>query len=161
MKPSLSALLAALVFTAVAAGPIAAAEGDAHPAHGRDEVPRLQLNDGKKWATDAPLRQAMTTLNQALAGALPRIHKNRFAPADYDALAKTVDDQVAFVVANCKLEPQADAMLHRVIAELLAGAEAMQGKTGQPRHAGALRVQGALQDYGEYFQHPGWKPVRG
>ena len=163
MKTAPSAVLAALalVLTVAAAGPVAAAENHTHPAHPRDDAPRLQLDDGKKWATDAPLRQGMATLNQAMAEALPRIHKNHFTPADYEALAKTVDAQVAFMVANCKLEPRADAMLHQVIAELLAGAGTMQSETGQPRHDGAQRVLRALQDYGEYFQHPGWKPVRG
>jgi hypothetical protein len=61
-------------------------------------------------------------------------------------------------VQNCKLEPEADAQLHIVIAELLAGAEAMQGKEpGVARRAGAKRVVKALNAYGEHFEHAGWK----
>ena len=61
---------------------------------------------------------------------------------------------------NCKLEPEADAQLHIVIAELLAGAEAMQRKDGgvEPR-AGAERVAKALNAYGEHFEHAGWKRI--
>jgi hypothetical protein len=57
-------------------------------------------------------------------------------------------------------------MLHLVIADLLAGAEIMagksvQGKTASPRHDGAVRVIGALKSYGKYFQHTGWKTAKG
>jgi hypothetical protein len=65
---------------------------------------------------------------------------------------------VAGIVQNCKLEPEADAQLHIVIAELMAGAEAMEGKVkGETRRAGAERVAKALNAYGEHFEHPGWK----
>lgn len=137
------------------------AEGVHHHAHGPSEPTRLQLNAGKKWATDEPLRQAMNGINEAMAKALPEIHRNRFANPDYQALAGTVNDKVAYAVANCKLEARADAMLHLVIADLTAGAEIMEGKTSQARHDGALKVLDALRAYGKHFQHPGWKVARG
>jgi hypothetical protein len=68
---------------------------------------------------------------------------------------------VAYAVANCKLEPNADAMLHLVIADLMAGTESMEGKTSNSRHDGAVQVLEALKSYGKYFQHPGWKAAKG
>lgn len=166
MKSKLTILLAALVL-AVSSNIHATEGADAHH-HGHDsaEPTKLQLNAGKKWATDQALRQTMSEINQAMAKALPAIHHNQFGDGEYQALATTVNEKVAYAVANCKLDAKADAMLHLIIADLLAGAETMagksvQGKTASPRHDGAVRVLEALKSYGKYFQHAGWKTAKG
>jgi len=149
----------ALPLAALALG-LSCAAGAASPAHNHadgGEARELRLDAGRQWHTDRPLRQAMGRINQALTGALPAIHGDRFSDADYDNLAATVRQEVSYAVANCKLEPRADAMLHLVIADLLAGADAMAGKAAASRHDGAGRVLHALQAYGKYFRHPGWR----
>lgn len=163
MKRNLMLRLAAIVLTVAAASGQAALAAEEHHHHGENgaAVQKLELNAGKKWATDAALRQSMDDINQAMAKALPLIHKDRFGDADYAALATTINQKVGYAVENCKLEPKADAMLHLVIAELMAGAEIMDGKTSAARHDGAVRVRQALQSYGKYFQHPNWKVARG
>lgn len=161
MKTKLFVLLAAIALS-VSSTSYAAENADAHHhGHGSTEPTKLQLNAGKKWATDQPLRQAMNDINQAMGRALPAIHKRQFADADYQALAATVSHKVAYAVENCKLEPKADAMLHLVIADLMAGAESMEGKTSKSGHDGAVQVLEALKLYGKYFQHPGWKATKG
>jgi hypothetical protein len=96
---------------------------------------KLQLNQGKKWGTDAPLRQGMTAMRADLASKLHAIHQG-------------------------KLDPKADAMLHIVISDLAGSAEIMQGKAaGQPAEA-AHRAVLALNSYSQYFSHPGWKPIK-
>ncbi len=69
MKNKFSVFLAALAL--VASSNIYAAESaDAHHhSHGSAEPTKLQLNAGKKWATDEPLRQTMSEINQAMARA--------------------------------------------------------------------------------------------
>ncbi len=163
MKRNLMLRLAAIVLTVAAASGQAALAAEEHHHHGESAAAaqKLELNAGKKWATDAALRQSMDEINQAMAKALPLIHKDRFGDADYAALATTINQKVGYAVENCKLEPKADAMLHLVIAELMAGAEIMNGKTSATRHDGAVRVRQALQSYGKYFQHPNWKVARG
>jgi hypothetical protein len=112
----------------------------------------LQLNAGEKWATDAPLRKAMGALNGAMQASLPAIHDNQLGDAQYNQLAARINDEVAYMVKHCKLAPEADAQLHLVIAELLAGADGMAGKTpGEARRNGAVKVLGALQTYAQYF----------
>ena len=149
---------ASFVFIAIAAPEHTALAAEAHHHHGESAATqKLQLNAGQKWATDAALRQSMDDINQAMATALPLIHKGRFSQADYAALAATVNQKVAYAIEHCKLEAKADAMLHLVIAELLAGAEMMEAKASAARHDGAVRVRRALQSYGTYFQHPDWK----
>lgn len=158
MKTRLSVLLVALVLAA--SSNVRAADAH-HHHHGAAEPTKLQLNAGKKWATDAPLRQSMNEINQAMAKALPAIHKDQFSNGDYQALAATVSAKVGSAVEQCKLAPEADAMLHLIIADLMAGAEIMEGKSAQARHDGAVRVLEALKLYGKYFQHPGWKIAKG
>lgn len=66
-----SALLASLVL-AVSATTHAAGNAEGHDHnHSGGEPQRLMLNAGRKWTTDAHLRQAMGDINQAMAGASP------------------------------------------------------------------------------------------
>jgi hypothetical protein len=94
---------------------------------------------------------------------LPRkraaIHKGTLTPEDYKALATLVEARVANIVSECKLEPAADENLHLIVAELSAGADAMQGKAKVTPAAGAVQTVGAVNQYGRYFKHPGWKPM--
>ena len=153
MKSTLihTALAAAVAFGAPA---LAAEHAHDHDATGA----ALELNQGKKWPTDAPLRKGMSTMRAALAKDLKLIHADKASDAQYEALATKLNGEVAYVVQNCKLDPKADAELHKVIAELLAGAEAMQGKeAGVARRDGAVRAVMALNAYGRFFDHPGWR----
>ena len=150
------AALAAAV--ALAFGGPAFAANDSHDhGHGAQEA-KLVLDHGKKWQTDEPLRQGMASIRGAIAKDVKAIHTNKATPGQYEALAAKVNAEVAGIVQNCKLPPEADAQLHIVIAELMGGAEAMQGKEkGVTRRAGAERVARALNAYGEHFEHAGWK----
>ena len=163
MKRNLLLSLAAVVLVVTATPGQMALAAEDHHHHGESStaVQKLQLNAGKKWATDAALRQSMDGINQAMATALPLIHKDRFSDVDYAALATTINQKVGYAIEHCKLDAKADAMLHLVIAELMAGAEIMEGKTTTARHDGAVRVRQALESYGKYFQHPNWKTARG
>lgn len=146
----------ALVFGTAGSPAWAVDAGHAHEAR----PGKLQLDHGKKWATDEPLRRGMSAIRAAMAERIEAIHQNKLAAADYKALGTTVDQEVARIVAECKLEPRADAMLHVVIADLMTGAEAMQGKTKTKPAAGAQKVVQALNAYGKYFDHPGWQALK-
>lgn len=156
----LSLAAAVLVVTVAPGQPAVAAEEHHHHGESSAAVQKLELNAGKKWATDAPLRQSMDDINQAMAKALPLIHKERFSNSDYAALANTINQKVGYAIEHCRLEAKADAMLHLVIGELMAGAEIMKGKTAAARHDGVVRVRQALESYGKYFQHSNWKVAR-
>lgn len=164
MKRNISGLLNA---TLVAAGLLFAAAGHAAPAHKHDAheahgaaVEALQLNADKKWETDEALRKAMGSIRQAVAASMHDIHENRLPAAGYDALARKVEGEVGNIVANCKLDPKADAQLHLVIADLLAGSETMAGKVKKAkRQDGAVKVIDALEKYASYFDDPNFKPI--
>jgi hypothetical protein len=110
---------------------------------------RLTLNQGRKWPTDVPLRQGMENIRAALAGGM-----------DDAALARGVKAEVAGIVQSCRLEPAADAQLHVVLIQLLAGAEALEGKVqGESRRDGLERIAKALSAYGRHFDHAGWRDL--
>ncbi|MDE2118777.1 MAG: hypothetical protein KGJ19_09305, partial [Betaproteobacteria bacterium] len=122
---------------------------------------QLALNNGKKWATDDNLRQGMGRIRDALAAELPAIHSSTASAEQYHALAKKVHEQVEFMVKTCKLDKDADAMIHLILAELIAGADAMaEQKDNHARHLGAEKIAHALDDYGTYFDHPDWHGVK-
>lgn len=138
---------------------IVSAEGHSH-SHDAAEPAQLTLNNGKKWATDDNLRQAMSRIRDALSAELPAIHSGKATTEQYRALAQKTNDQIAFMVKNCKLEPKADAMLHLVLADIIAGADAMMAHDGSEAHKGAAKIAHALDSYGVYFDHPGWHGMK-
>lgn len=128
-----------------------------HHAHHGGGAAQLTLNNGKKWATDDNLRHGMASIRDALAAELPAIHSGKASAEQYDALAKKVHDQIAFMVQNCKLGKEADAMLHLVLAEITAGADTMAGqKDNKTKRQGAEKIANAMEGYATYFDHPGW-----
>ena len=159
MKRNLLLALVALVLVVSAAPKQVALGAEDHNHHGESTtaVQKLQQNAGKKCAIDAALRQSMDGINQAMATALPLIHKHRFSDSDCATLATTINQKVGYTIEHCKLDVKADAMLRLVIAEPMAGAEIMEGKSTATRHDGAVRVRRTLESYGNYFQHPNWK----
>lgn len=144
-----------LVSLAVSPEPLRAADEHSHDAaHGGE----LMLNDGQKWSTDEPLRLAMSRISKAVAEKLPMIHEDTLGSTDYIALGKTIDGNVSYMIENCKLSSDADAMLHIVLVDLLQGSEAMQGKAyGIKERSGAIKVIQALHGYSKHFDHPGWQ----
>lgn len=154
MKSSIILLIAATL-----AAPLTTlAATDSHD-HGAVKQ-KIELNAGKKWATDEPLRQGMTGIKSVAATTLPAAHAGKATDADYDKFGKEVTAQITHIVQNCKLDPKADAQLHVVVADLMAGVEIAEGKQqGKKRALGVVQVVQALNTYGKYFDHPGWKPV--
>lgn len=131
--------------------------------HSHDEVApaKLSLDHGRKWATDAPLRDGMSHIRKLVEPQLAPAHAGKLSPAQYAALAGQVEAEVGAIVANCKLEPKADAVLHIVIGQIGAGTDAMAGKSTPQRPAqGLVQVAKAVNDYAGHFDHPGFKPIR-
>lgn len=128
--------------------------------HSAGQPATLQLNAGKQWETDAPLRQSMTEMRQSFADNLNAIHAKQLALPEYNALAQSVERSVARIVAQCKLPPAADAQLHIIVAELISGSQLMADQSSvETARSGAVKVVGALNRYGQYFNDPGFKPL--
>ncbi len=150
---------AALALIAASVGPALAQTA----AHRHDAAPphKLTLNQGRKWATDEPLRVGMGRIRDLVEPQLGAAHAGKLTPVQYRELAAQVETEVGGIVANCKLEPKADAMLHLVIADIGAGTDAMAGKDAKTRPAlGLVKVAQAMNQYGSHFDQPGFKPIR-
>ena len=155
-------IVPALILASMLALPAAmAADPHAHTAPGVAATSNLLLDNGRKWATDAPLRRGISAIRSVVAHAPQAAHGGTAKPAVYADLGRRVEAQVGRIVAECKLEPRADAMLHLVVADLVAGADAMKAaKTGAEGQAGLERVAVALNAYGDYFDDKGFRPVK-
>jgi len=150
---------AALLLVAWSVGP-ALAQTAAH-SHDAAAPHKLSLNQGRKWGTDEPLRAGMGRIRGLVEPQLGAAHAGKLTPAQYRELATQVETEIGGIVANCKLEPKADAMLHLVIADIGAGTDTMAGKDAKARPAlGLVKVAQAVNQYGSHFDHPGFKPIR-
>ncbi len=67
-----------------------------------------------------------------------------------------MQDTVTYLMQNCRLAPEADANLHLIINDLLAGAGLLTA--GSPGN-GVTKLTQALQIYARLFNHPDWHPL--
>jgi hypothetical protein len=159
--PSWTLLTAAVAAAAMAAALSAPALAQT-AAHHHDDTAlhKLGLNQGRKWATDEPLRAGMGRIRGLVDPQLAAAYAGKLTPTQYRELATRIETEVGGIVANCKLEPKADAMLHLVIADIAAGTDMMAGKNAKVRPAlGLMKVAQAVNQYGSHFDDPGFKPV--
>lgn len=123
--------------------------------HSSQQLPLLKLNGEKKWLTDAALRKGMAAIHLELVNFMPAFHQGSLSSEELQQLASGIETQIASIVANCKLDAQADAQLHVVIAQLLEGVEQLAGKqTGGNPTQGVITVLSGLDSYTHYFDDP-------
>jgi hypothetical protein len=130
-----------------------AAEQHGHASHAAAPV----LPAGQLWATDVPLRSAMTRIRNAVEQNLSAYERGSLQAESAGALAAAVEADVRYMVENCKLEPEPDAALHVLIGRLLGAAGAVREDPGSPD--GVPQFAAVLHDYGATFDHPGWSQL--
>lgn len=145
-------LLTLPVITTLYAESASVDEHDHH--HESKSASEPVLNKGKKWQTDAPLRQGMHSINEEVLKAVPAFHDNALTKPQAEELAKYINEQVSFIVDNCKLDPEADAMLHFLAGELLSGATVLSVEPAS--EDGLPAMVKALLTYPLYFDDPEW-----
>ena len=138
--------------------------GSAFAQHGHElesgSASKLELNHGKKWQTDAALRKGMTSMRAATMAALDALHAGKASDATFEAAARVMNAQVSYLIENCKLDPKADAQLHMIVSDILAASEILKGKSATiARVDGLLAAASALNRYGQFFAHPGWRAI--
>ena len=132
--------------------------GQAHHGHAAHEPASAPvLAEGQRWATDAPLREAMSRIREGVASRMHAFHEDSLASAEARTLAAAVDADVQYMIANCRLEPQPDAALHALIGRMLGAAEALRADPSAP--GGMPQLVSVVRDYGATFDHPGWEPL--
>lgn len=123
---------------------------EAHRAHDRQGEAALTLNDVKKWATDATLRRGMARIAALVAPLAAKMEGERLDPIEAARLADGVRDEVNILISNCRLEPKADAALHVLIANMLAGADILSQP--EPSIEGVRMISDVLDLYPRYFE---------
>lgn len=151
--------LIALALFACAPFAFAAAQHDTHE-HGHEthaaaaETPA----PAQRWAVDAPLKTGMGKIRAAVES-LAHHEMGHLDAKQVVTLATEIETQVQYLIANCKLDPKADAALHGIIGQLLAGAKALKDKPEDAAPVAKLRA--ALADYPKFFDDPGWQAPAG
>lgn len=107
----------------------------------------------QRWATDAPLRAGMREIRTATTQ-LAQIQAGHLQADRRTAAAARIDAAVQNMIANCKLDPQADAALHGLLAKFMLGADA--ARSGRFSATDLSAMQQALARYPELFNDPGW-----
>lgn len=137
-----------------------AADDHHHHSDPKSSV-QLKLDNGKKWPTDAALRDGMNQIKKLMEAQAQAIHKNTLSAAKYTTLAGSVSKATADIFKNCKLNQDADAVLHIILAQILDGMKAMKSAAKiEDQRAGAVKIVTALEQYPQYFSHEGWVPLK-
>ena len=152
MKVAVTIAAMPLLLLSAMATPLAHAQ-DGHEHHAPATVVSQEI-PAQRYATDAPLRNGMAQIRSAV-DALGHYEHGHMGPEQAITLANRVQEQVAYLVANCKLAPQADAALHGIIARLGAGAQAL--KSDPTDLAAIAPMRDALTDYQRTFDDPAFE----
>jgi hypothetical protein len=105
-----------------------------------------------RWAVDPALHEGMARIHQALVE-LRHFEMGHMGETMARDRAGLIQVAVADVFAACKLQPQQDAVLHRVLVALLT---ATQRFKEQPASTDLSAMRLAVADYARYFDDPDW-----
>lgn len=142
-------LVAAIALTGM---PVAAAAQD--HGHAAGHAAATVSTPAQRWATDAPLRDGMRNI-AAVVEALGHYEHGHVGSREAVLLAGQVQGHIGGIVAKCRLEPEADAALHGVLAGLARAAQALENDPADVAAIQAMRH--ALADYARLFEDPAFK----
>lgn len=126
---------------------------DEHAGHATATT-ALPTPPATPWASDAPLREGMRRMHQAV-DALGHAERGHLDATQTTAAAQQVQDAANFMFANCKLTPEPDAALHGLLAALLGGATAIKANPGDTSPVASMREAVAL--YPRMFEDAAWQ----
>lgn len=125
---------------------------DAHADHAAAMT--LPTPPATPWASDAPLREGMRRMHQAV-NALGHAEHEHLDATQTTAAAQQIQDAANFMIANCKLAPEPDAALHGVLATLIGGAAALKANPADTYPVASMRKAVAL--YPRLFEDATWQ----
>lgn len=142
-------LLFLLVLLCAAGSPVSAQEH----AHHMSPATVAQDAPAQRWLADAPLREGMGRIGRTVA-TFQHYEHGHMDLKQAVALATLVEQDIQFLVGNCRLEPAADTALHAIIAKLSLAAQAVKADPGDSSTIPSMRQ--ALRDYQRQFDDPGF-----
>ena len=126
--------------------PLAFAQDHAH----HHAAPAAQATaPAQRYATDAPLRENMAGIREAV-GTLEHAEHAQLDAAQVAALADKVNGHIRTIIAECKLPPDADAALHAIIVPLVQDANKLKATPSDLSPVEGMRE--ALATYDAQFE---------
>jgi hypothetical protein len=126
------------------AAPSAQNAHDAHDAHGTVGSAAVARPDGERWPADEHLRLAMSRIESAVQQAVAE--GQPLSRESATELAGTVEENVAFLVKNCRLPPEPDAALHVLIGRMMTAAGQLRGEASSSE-AALTQLVDVMRDY--------------
>ena len=128
---------------------------EAHAGHAQSRVTQesMQAPINKRFVADASLHQGMVRVRKAV-DTLQHLEYGHLDSAQVRATSDEIQAAVDFMFANCKLEPDADAALHPLLARLLTANEALRNNPVDATPLGELRA--VIARYPLVFDDSAW-----
>lgn len=138
--------------------PAFASEHDEHAEH--STATSLRAPDGSKWPTDATLRQGMGAIAATMDPHWQAVRSHELPRDTYLAMATRVEGEIAKTISRCQLPKDADQAFHQILGDMNHAVGLMRAPKPDIQRAGALALAQALRNYGDNFEHPGWRAPR-
>jgi len=151
MSPSklpVACLTALTLAVAMHAAPVRAQHD--HMAHAHVAAPPAPA---QRWAADATLRDDVAQIHTALEELRHYEMGHMDATMALDRVG-LIEAATADIFAKCRLTPEKDAVLHRMLVPLLGAAQKLKADPQDMAQVAAMRQ--AMADYPRYFDAPSW-----
>lgn len=134
-----------------------AALAEEHSTHSTSSNQEAQLNQGKRWETDKPLRESMEKISLLAKKNMSAIHNEKQTQDAYAEMGNAIKKQTDLIFKNCKLPPAADQELHKILIPILNSVTIFTGKgTSREKHEAFVVLLNSLAQYGSHFEHKNW-----
>jgi hypothetical protein len=147
--------MAAAAQLAGCSGGEGASESPAQEAHAAHDAPDSHEAGAPAppvdalWPTDVGLRVGMSRIDAAVERATEVTHP--LSREQAEELARAVEQNVSYIIENCRLPPEPDAALHVLIGQMMAAAGQLRNEATAGTALTSLR--GVLQVYRSTFDH--------
>ncbi|HEY7670405.1 MAG TPA: hypothetical protein VH852_07195 [Hyphomicrobium sp.] len=119
------------------------------------------LSGEAKLATDEAVREGMIAIRDLVRLNHSLITHRRMPPDHAQRFAKAIKAQADVILATSKVSGEAKQRLAALLNEVVAGVDAVaHPERGVAPMDGLVRVDEALAQYPQAFDHPGWAPVQ-
>lgn len=152
-KPCLAPLLIATIAFTAAAQAAPPAHDHEHHGHATESAAATSASQSTRWVADADLRKGMGEVHAALDDLAH--YEMGHMPANMAVeRAEKIEAAVSYIVTHCKLAPDADAALHKIIIPLQSAAQRLKKDSADVAAVAAMRE--AVANYPRQFDDPLW-----
>lgn len=121
----------------------------------------VSASSARKWATDAVLREGLTEIRSLVLRHHTLITHRRISPDDARRFAADIQREADRTVTGLLLSGEPRDEARRLLAAIDAGAAQVARNAGSIEAVdGLMRIDEALEAYGQRFDHPDWRPLR-